>query len=258
MTSNIWEADLDNEYKCTVTRINKRGGNLRVVENTTGRELLNQDVGLLYGAQFGPDVEDVAKWQDICVAVVERDKMNPHYTNTSNPIDFPQTVNEIDAFIEEHLGESMLKHTKGNLLDLAEAGEFDIIVQGCNCFNTMGGGIAREIKERYPMAALVDNETVKGDYNKLGNYTTAFTGKFLIVNAYTQYNMSRGTDVFEYTAFQLILEKLTFAYPGKRIGLPYIGMGLAGGDKDTIIPMIEWFAERVALEDGTVTLVEFG
>jgi O-acetyl-ADP-ribose deacetylase (regulator of RNase III) len=257
MTSNIWEAELDSEYKCTVTRINKRGGNLRVVENTTGRELLNQDVGLLYGAQFGPDVEDVAKWQDICVAVVERDKMKPHYTNTSNPIDFPQTVNEIDAVIKEHSGESMLKHTKGNLLDLAEAGEFDIVVQGCNCFNTMGGGIAREIRERYPVAALVDNETVKGDYNKLGNYTTAFTGKFLIVNAYTQYNMSRGTDVFEYTAFQLILEKLTFAYPGKRIGLPYIGMGLAGGDKDTIIPMIEWFAERVALEGGTVTLVEF-
>jgi hypothetical protein len=32
----------------------------------------------------------------------------------------------------------MLQHTKGNLLDLAEAGEFDIIVQGCNCFNAMG------------------------------------------------------------------------------------------------------------------------
>jgi O-acetyl-ADP-ribose deacetylase (regulator of RNase III) len=152
----------------------------------------------------------------------------------------------------------MLKHTKGNLLDLAEAGEFDIVVQGCNCFNTMGGGIAREIRERYPMAALVDDETLKGDYLKLGNWTTAFTGKFLIVNAYTQYNMSQGTDVFEYTAFQLILEKLAFTYPGKRFGLPYIGCGLAGGDKDIIIPMIEMFAERVTLEGGSATLVEFG
>jgi hypothetical protein len=35
--------------------------------------LLEQDVGLLYGAQFGPDVEDVEKWQGICVAVVDRD-----------------------------------------------------------------------------------------------------------------------------------------------------------------------------------------
>lgn len=152
----------------------------------------------------------------------------------------------------------MLKHTKGNLLDLAEAGEFDIVVQGCNCFNTMGGGIAREIRERYPQAADVDSMTVCGDYTKLGNWTECDAGRFTILNCYTQYNMSQGTDVFEYTAFQLILEKLTFVYPGKRIGLPYIGMGLAGGDKDVIIPMIEWFAERVALEGGTTTLVEFG
>jgi len=152
----------------------------------------------------------------------------------------------------------MLIHKVGNLLDLAEAGEFDIVVQGCNCFNTMGGGIAREIRERYPMAAMADDETQKGDHNKLGIYTTAFTGKFLIVNAYTQFNMSRGTDVFEYTAFQLILEKILFAYGNKRIGIPYIGMGLAGGDPNIIIPMIEWFAEEVAKIGGTCTLVEFG
>jgi O-acetyl-ADP-ribose deacetylase (regulator of RNase III) len=153
-----------------------------------------------------------------------------------------------------------LLHTKGNLLDLAEAGEFDIVVQGCNCFNTMGGGIAREIRERYPVAASVDMETVKGDYRKLGNWTECDAGetnRFTIINAYTQYNMSQGTDVFEYIAFQLILEKLAFVYPGKRIGLPYIGMGLAGGDKDIIIPMIDMFAERVSAEGGTVTLVEF-
>lgn len=151
----------------------------------------------------------------------------------------------------------MLKHTKGNLLDLAEAGLFDVIVQGCNCFNTMGGGIAREIRERYPMAALVDNETEKGDYNKLGNYTTAFTGKFLIVNAYTQYNMSRGDDVFEYTAFGLILQKVVQAYGSRRIGLPYIGMGLAGGDGRVIMPMIEEFARQLEKTGGSATLVEF-
>jgi O-acetyl-ADP-ribose deacetylase (regulator of RNase III) len=169
-----------------------------------------------------------------------------HYTNTDNPIDFPK---------------SYLKHKKGNLLDLAEAGDFDVIVQGCNCFNTMGGGIAREIHERYPVVASVDMETLRGDYRKLGNWTECDAGetnRFTIINAYTQYNMSQGTDVFEYIAFQLILEKLAFVYPGKRFGLPYIGMGLAGGDKDIIIPMIEMFAERVTLEGGSATLVEFG
>ncbi len=168
-----------------------------------------------------------------------------HYTNTDNPIDFPK---------------SYLKHKKGNLLDLAEAGEFDIVVQGCNCFNTMGGGIAREIRERYPVVASVDMETLKGDYRKLGNWTECDAGetnRFTIINAYTQYNMSQGADVFEYIAFQLILEKLAFVYPGKRFGLPYIGCGLAGGEQETIVDMIDVFAGRIALEGGTVTLVEF-
>jgi hypothetical protein len=56
----------------------------------------------------------------------------------------------------------------------------------------------------------------------------------------------------------LILQKLCYAYGTKRIGLPYIGQGLAGGNPDWIMPMIEWFAERVALDCGSVTLVEFG
>lgn len=158
----------------------------------------------------------------------------------------------------------MLKHTKGNLLDLAEAGEFDIVVQGCNCFNTMGGGIAREIRERYPEVAYVDSKTEKGDYNKLGNWTSEVVVRkngmveFDVVNAYTQYNMSQGIDVFEYVAFELILQKLIHVYGDKRIGLPYIGMGLAGGDRELILAAIEWFAMRVAKKGGTVTLVEFG
>lgn len=155
----------------------------------------------------------------------------------------------------------MLKHTKGNLLDLAEAGEFDVIVQGCNCFNTMGGGIAREIRERYPHVAEVDAATIRSDYNKLGNWTSAAvvtpTAGFEIINAYTQYNMSTGDDVFEYTAFAVVLQKLNHLYGDKRIGLPYIGMGLAGGKKEVIIPMIEYFASSISAKGGSVTLVEF-
>jgi hypothetical protein len=70
--------------------------------------------------------------------------------------------------------------------------------------------------------------------------------------------MSRGTDVFEYVAFDLILQKLAFIYGNKRIGLPYIGMGLAGGNAHQIRHMIAAFAEDVANLNGSVTLVEFG
>ena len=33
----------------------------------------------------------------------------------------------------------MMKTIEGNLISLAKAGQFDVIVQGCNCFCTMGG-----------------------------------------------------------------------------------------------------------------------
>lgn len=157
----------------------------------------------------------------------------------------------------------MLKHAKGNLLDLAERGEFDIIVQGCNCFNAMGGGIAKEIRARYPEVAAVDAKTQRGDYNKLGNWTSELvirnngTSVFQVINAYTQYGVSTTKDMFEYLAFGLILQKLSHQFEDKRIGLPYIGMGLAGGKKETILPMIEYFAEELAKTGGSVTLVEF-
>jgi len=199
-----------------------------------------------------------------------------HFTNTNNPIDFPKSVDEIDAFIDgyadrlenmsdlewDNLGKSMLKHAKGNLLDLAEAGDFDIVVQGCNCFNAMGGGIAKEIAQRYPQAPEVDNLTMRGDIMKLGNWTDCAVvtpeGSFELLNAYTQYSTSKqGEDVFEYGAFELICRKLVHKYGDKRIGLPYIGMGLAGGDSETIMDMIEDLAHGVALKGGSVTLVEF-
>jgi O-acetyl-ADP-ribose deacetylase (regulator of RNase III) len=157
----------------------------------------------------------------------------------------------------------MLIKAKGNLLDMAERGDFDVVIQGCNCFNTMGGGIAKEIRERYPHVAEVDARTEKGDYTKLGTWTSSVVTPnddhaFCIINAYTQFDMSTGEDVFEYTAFELILQKMVRLWGSYSIGLPYIGMGLAGGDKERIIPMIERFAEQVSAKGGSVTLVEFG
>lgn len=150
-----------------------------------------------------------------------------------------------------------LKHATGNLLDLAEAGHFDVIVHGCNCFNTMGGGIAREIRDRYPNAYFADCKTARGDYDKLGTYTVSVEDGFTIINSYTQFNMSRGADVFEYVAFALILQKLAHKYPKSRFGLPYIGMGLAGGDKATIMKIIEEFADTVHNTGGSVTIVQY-
>lgn len=152
-----------------------------------------------------------------------------------------------------------LIRTKGNLLDMAVNGDFDIIVHGCNCFNTMGSGIALQIKNRFNAAWKADDATEPGDYNKLGNYSYAVIpnsrGIFVIVNAYTQVQFGGNKDHFEYESFAVILKKLAYSYSDSRFGFPYIGMGLAGGDASRIISMLEDFSNKV---DGTVTLVEYG
>jgi len=153
-----------------------------------------------------------------------------------------------------------MKLVKGDLLALGKAGEFDIIVQGCNCWNAMGSGIAKSIREQFPDAWLADQETLAGDRNKLGCYTIGMAGRLVVINAYTQYNTAKhqGEDVFEYNSFQIILDKLAKRFGKYRIGLPMIGMGLAGGDPQRIVPMIEEFAAKMKSQGGTVTLVEFG
>lgn len=147
---------------------------------------------------------------------------------------------------------------KGDLLEMGKNNEFDIIVHGCNCFNTMGGGIAYQIANKFPDAKLADDETVRGDAGKLGTYTIGMDGRLVILNAYTQYSMSKDSeDVFEYIAFERVLNKIAHRFGSWRIGLPLIGMGLAGGDPERILPMIENFAKRVETKGGSVTIVEW-
>lgn len=159
-----------------------------------------------------------------------------------------------------------MERVKGNLIDLAEQGEFDLIVHGCNCFHAMGGGIAREISHRYPEAEAADDATEMGSREKLGDFSFATVNNqghsFIIVNAYTQYRWSGTQDVFEYEAFEAFLNRLhTFMYslsnqlPGAvRVGFPKIGCGLAKGDESRIMESLLSFSNRVH-PWGRVTLV---
>jgi O-acetyl-ADP-ribose deacetylase (regulator of RNase III) len=125
--------------------------------------------------------------------------------------------------------------------DLLES-DCNIIAHGCNCFNTMGSGIARAIRTKYPEAYKADCKTVKGDPTKLGKYT--YTAVYyaepllpnklwFILNLYTQYTFGTEVKQLDYEALANCLEGLkTFCanYPTAKIGLPRIGCGLAGGD----------------------------
>lgn len=153
----------------------------------------------------------------------------------------------------------MLIHAKGNLLAMAQAGDFDVIVHGCNCQMNMGGGIAAQIAAAYPEARCADEEYAQYHDQPvfmLGNATSVEVDDgFTIVNGYTQLNGGSGT--FSYAALELVLMKVAAMFAGKRIGLPYIGCGIAGGDQNKIVDMFELFALKAAKDGTTVTLVEF-
>ncbi len=146
-----------------------------------------------------------------------------------------------------------LKIIKGDLVELALNGHFEVIVHGCNCFNTMGAGIAKQIKNTFPQAFKADQQTNKGDRSKLGTYTSANCGNVIVVNAYTQYGYWERRDLFEYAAFETILKSLANIYQAKKIGFPLIGCGLAGGNREIILGMINEILAPVA----EVTVVEF-
>lgn len=161
---------------------------------------------------------------------------------------------------------SRLERVTGNIIDMAENGHIDYLVHGCNCFNTMKSGIAGQLAKRYPSVSSADKCTIRGDRKKLGRYATVLVrtldAEFIVVNAYTQYAYGTYKDHFEYDAFASILSNLkvhleSLGVQGERvIGFPYIGMGLAGGDPDRIIPMIEQFANSLP-ENFKTVLVEF-
>jgi len=147
-----------------------------------------------------------------------------------------------------------MKIVKGNLLDKAEAGEFDVIAHGCNCFNSMSGGLALEISRRYPTAVDSDNNTLPGDAGKLGNVSVARwnlsdTRSFMIFNIYSQYHGGANID---YKALKEGLQRLNKECKGLRVGLPQIGCGIAGGDWDIVSQMIENI-----MVDCDVTIVMF-
>lgn len=126
----------------------------------------------------------------------------------------------------------------GDLIELAKNGEFDVILHGCNCFCTMGAGIAKQIKDNFPEAYFADLETGKG-LAKLGSVSFAdvipMSNKLRVVNAYTQYHMGAN---FNEVALMRCLRWVAENCQGKRIGYPRIGCGIGGGDWNFVSSLI--------------------
>jgi O-acetyl-ADP-ribose deacetylase (regulator of RNase III) len=155
----------------------------------------------------------------------------------------------------------MIDVVKGDLLQMAKSGAFDVIAHGCNCFNTMGAGIAAGVKKIFPEAYDADKRTRSGDIDKLGTCSLAKSknddGEVLrIANCYSQYDFGfkNGKAPIDYKALDNCLEEITKGLSGTdfEFGLPMIGYGLAGGK---LMPILDIFYNR--LKDYNTTIVVY-
>ncbi len=152
-----------------------------------------------------------------------------------------------------------MKTITGDLIALAKAGQFDVIIHGCNCQVKMGSGIAKQVRAELPEAWEADKKTDIGPH-KIGLYSQAkiangTTHGLVVVNAYTQVFPGKGS--LSYTGLKHCFRNVRKEFGGRglRFGYPLIGAGLAGGEWAVIAEIID---QEMEGEDHTlVTLPSF-
>ena len=144
----------------------------------------------------------------------------------------------------------MIKYVEGDLV--RDADQYEVIAHCCNCFCTMGAGIAPQIKHKFPEAYAVDCATTSGDQNKLGTITYTENTTPTVVNLYGQFDYKGrqfGRMDLDYSALRSALAAMKAKFSGKKIGMGRIGAGLAGGDWEIIERIIQ---EELNGEDVTI------
>jgi O-acetyl-ADP-ribose deacetylase (regulator of RNase III) len=139
----------------------------------------------------------------------------------------------------------MIKEVKGNILEAPE----DVICHQVNCMGVMGGGLALQIKNKYPEVYPAYKAYCKGckdsnPKNLLGEVQTVpvYDGK-IIANLFGQFDYGRDKLYTDYEALKESLEgilNIATLYSSDSIALPYkLGCGLAGGDWNIVYNIIE-------------------
>ena len=151
----------------------------------------------------------------------------------------------------------MIKHIK---CDIFESGA-DVILHQVNCQGVMGSGIAKQVRERYPMVFTQYKEFCnKHSYDAsflLGLAQCVKVGENnYIVNLFAQDNFGYdGKCYTNYRALQQCLESVRdyVIFNGKTIAIPYLmACHRGGGDWNTVYKMIEEI-----FEDHNVLICEY-
>ena len=147
----------------------------------------------------------------------------------------------------------------GNLLDFPDG--IDVAVHQANCQNIMGGGIAAQVRERYPEVYKADTEAHKEGLALLGFFSGCelrSDPSKIVLNLYGQDRIGEGRQTNSeglYTALDRAFSLATSTKNPRHIGIPYLmGCGLAGGDWKIVRAMIDVLVEKYSIP---VTIVKY-
>lgn len=153
----------------------------------------------------------------------------------------------------------MFREVKGDLIKYVVEHKTNV-AHGCNCFNTMGAGVALPVRQMWPEMYAADCRTVSGDKNKLGTTSYAKIGPNQWgFNLYTQYNYGRySPQLFKLEYLRNALGRALYIIDTtdsmvKELAVPLIGAGLGGGNAQEVKALIKELAEMHP--NVTVTLV---
>lgn len=139
----------------------------------------------------------------------------------------------------------------GDIIDIVDKkrgsghDKFSAIAHGCNCFCTMGSGIAVPISAAFHDVRKADNRTKEGDASKLGSFSIATQPDgFRVYNLYTQFEYGTEKRHVNYEAIASCFEKMNdYLMRWENVLIPQIGAGLAGGDWEIIRTIIHRVTE---------------
>ena len=127
------------------------------------------------------------------------------------------------------------------------------IIHQANCYHTMGAGIAKRIRTVYPEAFKADCDTIRGDINKLGTFSVAYTkdGSY-IYNLYGQHKFGRDKRYTNYEAVYTGLSSIKehmIDNTIKSVNIPMkMGCNNAGGSWKVINTIIYDIFDNTSIE----------
>ena len=143
----------------------------------------------------------------------------------------------------------MIHYVNGDLVENKNEPEvYGVFCHQVNCQKTMGAGIAKQIRNKYPEVYKAYEER-KYPYLGAVDWVITHDGR-VCVNMYAQSDYGRNARYTNYIAFaQCLTELAEYLIPVSKdtiVAFPYgIGCGLGGGDWRVISALIEDFEKTI-------------